>query len=149
LAAVFEEARVNSRAHRLAPIVVVAALIAACGNGQPTKDSLKDAFAQQLGTNKFVKDFARNGDEMTFTGPGADGGTAKWRVHIDLAVIEDTESQSLPYKGIIESSWYSDNRLVKSHGRDSMLPIELTANGLAQECWAYWDRQGKRWSWEE
>ena len=139
----------KSEAHRRAVIVLAAILIAACGNAQPTKDSLKDAFAAQLGTNKFVKDFARNGDDMTFVGPGADGGTAKWRVHIDLVAMEDTESKALPYKGIVESSWYSDNRIVKSHGRESMLPVELTGNGLAQECWAYWDKQGKRWSWEE
>ena len=143
------EADVKIEAHRLVVIVVAALVIAACGNGEPTKDSLKDAFAQQLGSNKFVKDFVRNGDEMTFTGPGADGGTAKWRVHIDLVSIDQTESKSLPYKGLVDSSWYSDGRIVKSHGRDSMLPIELMANGLAQECWGYWDKQGKRWSFEE
>ena len=66
-------------------LVAAAALTAACG-GQPGEQGLRDSFAQQLGANKFVKEFQRNLNEMTFVGPGPEGGTAKWRVQIDSAL---------------------------------------------------------------
>ena len=37
---------------------------------------------------------------------------------------------------------------VEITGADSNLPIELTSNGLGQECWAFWDAGAKRWGWE-
>lgn len=85
---------------------------------------------------------------MTFSGAGAEGGTAKWRVHIDSALVEETGKPELPYQGTVRSSWYSDGQLVESRGRDSNLPIELTSNGLAQVAWAFWDASTKAWSWE-
>ena len=35
-----------------------------------------------------------------------------------------------------QSSWYADGPRVEPSGRDSNLPLELTDNGLAQDCWA-------------
>jgi hypothetical protein len=129
------------------------AALAVAGCGKPGADTLGDSFAQQLASNKFIKDFQRNGDDLTFTGPGAEGGTAKWRVHIDSAIVEantdsgvDTAAQ--PYKGTVKSSWYSDAQQIRASGRDSGLPFELTANGLSQYCWAYWEQAAKKWSWE-
>ena len=78
-------------------LVAAAALTAACG-GQPGEQGLRDSFAQQLAANKFVKDFQRNLNEMTFVGPGPEGGTAKWRVQIDSAVVEPNDDPALPYK---------------------------------------------------
>src|SRR5262249_49138416 len=126
---------------------------AACGSSTPSVESVRDSFAQQLGSNKFIKDFQRNGDDLTFTGAGAEGGTAKWRVQIDSAVVESntdpkSDAKAQPFKGTVKSSWYSDNQLVRPRGRESNLPVELMSNGLSQECWAYWVQADKKWSWE-
>jgi len=129
----------------LAVVVSAAVVVAACG---PPVSDLRDSFAQQLSANKFIKDFHRSGDDLTFTGPGADGGVAKWRVHIDSVLVEQNGDPAQPYKGTVKSSWFSDDKPVLPRGRDSHLPIELIANGLGQECWALWQQAEKRWSWE-
>jgi hypothetical protein len=122
------------------------------GCGKPGAGGLRDSFAQQVGANEFIKDFQRNGDELTFSGPGPEGGIAKWRVHIDSAVVEPNEdpksSATNPYKGTVKSSWYSDGKIVEPSGGDSNLPIELLANGIAQDCYALWDQSTQKWSWE-
>jgi hypothetical protein len=128
----------------LAVVVSAAVVVAACG---PPVSDLRDSFAQQLSANKFIKDFHRSGDDLTFTGPGADGGVAKWRVHIDSTLVEPNDDPAQPYKGTVKSSWFSDDKPVLPRGRDSHLPIELIANGLGQECWALWMQAEKRWSW--
>ena len=129
-----------------AAIVVAAVAIGACG--KPGVGSLRDSFAQQLAANRFIKDFQRNGDELKFSAPGAEGGVAKWRVHLDSAAVEPTGDPAQPYKGTVKSSWYSGNQLIRPRGRDSNLPVELMANGLSQDCWAFWTPSAKRWSWE-
>jgi hypothetical protein len=142
-----------SRLHRialLAAVIAAACALSACG--KPADSALRDSFAQQLAANRFVKDFQRSGDDLRFSGPGPDGkDRADWRVHIDTAVVEpndDSRDTAHPYKGTVTSSWYADGQIVKPRGADSNLPIELTSNGLAQECWALWDTAAKRWSWE-
>jgi hypothetical protein len=140
----------NSQVLRVA-VATIALSAVACG--KPGVDSLRDSFAQQLAMNKYIKDFDRKGDDLMFAGPGAEGGSAKWRVHIDSAAVEQntderSNPQAQPYKGLVKSSWYSDGRLVRPSGRESNLPIELISNGLGQECWAFWDGNKKQWSWE-
>jgi hypothetical protein len=137
------------RVVRSAAVIVLAAMAAGCG--KPSASSLRDSFAEQTAANRFIRDFQRNADELTFSGPGAEGGQAKWRIQIDSAVVEnntDENRETHPYKGIVRSSWYSDGQLIEASGRDSRLPIELTDNGLGQDCWAYWDAATKRWTWE-
>ena len=132
---------------RIATAVSMVVLIAACG--RPGTDGLRDSFAQQLAANRFIMDFARNNDDLQFSGPGAEGGIAKWRVHIDSAVVEANDDPGKPYKGTVKSSWYSDGQLIQPSGRnDSRLPIELTDNGLAQDCFALWNETDKKWDWE-
>ena len=63
-------------------------MVITAGCGKPGVNDLRDSFAEQLAGNKYVKDFQKNGDDLLFTGPGADGTVIKWRVHIDSAVIE-------------------------------------------------------------
>ncbi len=135
--------------HRLCTLVLAAAFAAACGSGgTPNVTDLRESFAAQLGANKFVQNFTRNGSDLEFSGPGAEGGTAKWRVHIDEAAVEPNEDTAKPFKGVVKSSWYSDGQLVRTRGRDSNLPLELTSTGLAQECWALWNPATKKWEWE-
>lgn len=133
---------------RIRRSVAIAMALMAVACGKPSDQSLRDSFAQQVGAIKFIKDFQRKGDDVTFAGPGAEGGVAKWRVHIDSATVEPNSNQAQPYKGTIKSSWYSDGQLVKPSPRDSNLPIELMSNGLSQDCWAMWDPAAKEWSWE-
>jgi hypothetical protein len=133
----------------IAAVLATAALNAAC-SGAPGEQGLRDSFAQQLGANKFVKDFQRNGDNITFVGPGPEGGTAKWRVHLDSAVVEPNQDKSnpSPYKGTIKSSWFADDKKIEAGARQSNLPFELNSNGLSQDCFAFWDQAGKKWGWE-
>ena len=91
---------------------------------------------------------ARNIELTASVAPGADGGTAKWRVTIDSAEIESTDNEAQPYRGTVKSSWYSDGRPVEPLGKNSNLPVELMSNGLSQDCWAFWEKESSRWSWE-
>ena len=130
----------------LVGMALVAAMMAACG--KPDDAGLRDSFAAHMAANKFLKDVQREGDEMTFTGAGAEGGTAKWRVHIDSSAIEPNDDEAKPYKGTINSSWYSDGQIVLPSGGESNLPLELMANELSQVCWAFWNKTTKKWEWE-
>lgn len=138
--------------HRTTARFVGAALIAAAltvtGCGKPSTDSLRDSFAQQVAANRFVEDFQRNGDELLFSAPDSSGNPAKWRVHIDSSVIETSNDETGRYKGTVKSSWFANGDPVIPIGRDSNLPVELLANGISQDCWAWWEKDSKRWGWE-
>jgi hypothetical protein len=127
--------------------LAAAASLAGCSS-RPDAQDLRKSFAQQLAANRFVKDFQQNGDDLTFSGPGPEGTPAQWRVHIDSAVVEPNTGPEQPYKGVVKSSWRANGRLYQPRGRDANLPLELTSNGLAQECWAVWDAATKKWGWE-
>lgn len=119
----------------------------ACG-GAPPADGLRDSFAQQLGANKFVSEFQHSGDNMTFKAPRPDGTPSTWRVRIESATVAPQSDDHQPFKGTVTSSWFVNGTQVRISGSDSNLPIELTSNGLGQECWAFWEKDAKRWSWE-
>ena len=129
-------------------LIVISTLVIATGCGKPSESDLRDSFAQQLAANKSVKDFQRSGDEMRFTGPGADGTVTKWRVHIDSSVIDDIKDAEKPYKGTVKSSWYAGDYKVEPDRLESNLPLELISTGLAQDCWAAWNKTTKKWEWE-
>ena len=135
------------RRHLLRATLILVLLAPACGDG-PSASDLRDSFAAQLAANRFVSNVKPDGDTITFSGPAADGRVGAWRIVIDSAQVEPNADPSLPYKGTITSSWYSDGQLVQPSGRQSNLPVELTSNGLAQECWALWNRASARWEWE-
>ncbi len=132
---------------RLVLMLAFVSVIAAC-TSTPPGDGLRDSFAQQLAANKFVSGFERSGDNMTFKAPRPDGTPSIWRVHIDTATVQAQSDEKQPFKGTIAASWYVNGEQIVISGNDSNLPIELTSNGLGQECWAYWDPTAKRWSWE-
>lgn len=131
----------------LALVVALPLLLTACSSA-PAESGLRDAFAQQLAANKFLSTFERNGDTLTFKAPSPDGTPASWRVHIDSVKIEEQKSEKEPYKGTVLSSWFVNDQPVTITGADSNLPLELTSNGLGQECWALWDATSKKWGWE-
>ncbi len=131
----------------LGSLLVLLALTTAC-NSAPPPDGLRDSFAQQLSANTFISDFQRSGDNITFKGPRPDGTPSIWRVHIDTATVEAQKDEKQPFKGTVTSSWFVNGEKVDITGADSNLPIELTSNGLSQDCWAFWEAADKRWSWE-
>lgn len=129
-------------------VLVLAAVFSAACSGKPADADLRDSFAQQLAANTFVSGFQRSGDSLTFKAPRPDGTPSTWRVQIDSTAIAEESSKTQPYKGTVRSSWYVDGEKVDIKGSESNLPIELTSNGLSQECWAFWEADAKRWSWE-
>ena len=128
--------------------LIAAVLSAACGGGAPGTDGLRESFAKQLAANPAVNDVKQDGDEITFSGPAAEGGVGMWRITIDSAMVEPNNDQALPYKGTVTSSWYSGGQIVRQSGRESNLPLELTSNGLGQSCWALWNSASSQWEWE-
>jgi hypothetical protein len=133
--------------YKVASAIVLAILGTACDR-TPRSDGLRDSFAQQLSSNRFVTDFQRNGDDLVFSGPGPNGGTARWRVHIDSAEVVPTGDERAPFKGTVLSSWSADGKRIEPSGRNSNLPNELAGNGLAQDCWALWNPAENKWGWE-
>ena len=71
-----------------------------------------------MAANEWVDGFARDGDVLTFTGPGPEGGTAMWRIEIDSAVVEPyaEDPETHPYKGTVLSSWYADGQEIRPSG---------------------------------
>jgi hypothetical protein len=137
------------RAVLLSLATFVAGTVLACGKDRPSSESLRDSFLQQLAANRFIRDVQPAAAEVRFTGPGVDGKERSgWRVHVDSAVVEDTNDATKPFKGVVRSSWFADDVMIRTAPGESNLPIELTSNGLAQECWALWDPAANKWSWE-
>jgi hypothetical protein len=136
------------RNYRLRATLILVLPLSACGDGTPSASALRDSFAAQLTANRFVSNVQHDGDTITFSRLATDGRVAAWRIVIDSAEVEPNDDPSLPYKGTITSSWYADGQLVRPSGRESNLPVELTSNGLAQECWALWNSASGRWEWE-
>lgn len=131
-------------------LLLVTGAALGCANDGPER-GLRDSFFTQLAANATVKDFARSGDEATFTGPGLEGAeTARWRVRIDSAVIEPVEGEPSKKKGTVKSTWLANDQPVRQTegGQRSNLPAGLLGNGLAQDCWAAWNEQSKSWEWE-
>lgn len=125
-------------------LLLAATLLTSCGTSRERE--LKDSFLAQLAANGFVSGVERSGDVVTFTGPGVEGReTSRWRVEIRSARVEETPQGE---RGLVSAEWYADDALVRASGGDSNLPLPLTSNGLAQECWALWDAAARRWSWE-
>ena len=123
-------------------------VVAFVGCAQADDESLRNSFAERIGTSDFVSDFSRDGDEITFSGPGREGGMAEWRVVIDTSLIEPNEfDDAMPYVGRITSEWYADGEIVEYLGTMTALPTEILDRGLAQECHAYWVEAEKRWDW--
>lgn len=130
--------------------LAAALALAACGIGQPATpdaDGLRDAFASQIATVDAVSGLERDGDEMTFSGPDGSGGVIAWRVRIDSAVVQPWDDESLPYRGVVLSSWYAGGELVQPAGSISNLPSDFLDAGIAQDCWGLWDAAERRWTW--
>ena len=114
---------------------------------EPTPETLIESFAQQVSSVGMVGNFEHEGDELTFSGPDSAGGQAAWLVHVDSAVVEAHEDENMPFRGLVQSSWYADGRLIEPTGSISNLPSEFLGAGIAQDCWGLWDAATHRWTW--
>ena len=132
---------------QMTPFVLAVAL-SQCAAPQADDEGLRASFAEQIATSAFVTDFTRDGDELNFSGPDRQGGTASWRVRIDTSLVEPNEfDDDLPYQGRVTSEWYANGEIVEYLGNMTALPREFLDRGLGQECWAYWVEAEGRWDW--
>jgi len=122
--------------------------LAACSGPTP-QQQLKDSYVQQIVSSGFARDLQHQGDEVTFTGKRAEKSDAKWRVHFDAATIEnDPADGKTPRKGTVKSSWFVDGEQIRPRGDQADLPLPILDAGIAQECWAFWDKSAGKWSWK-
>ena len=131
----------------LVALLVTPLTLPGCGPPEPTADNLRESFAQLIASIEYIRDLERDGDELSFLRPDGSGMDVSYRIHIDSAIIEPNDDESMPYRGIVESSWYLDGRLVQSTGSTSDLPMWVLDAGLGQYCWAFWEEPAKRWDW--
>ena len=131
--------------YRVCPFILVVTL-AHCAAAQTDEESLRDSFSEQIATSSFVTDFARDGDELTFSGPDADGLPAEWRVLITSALVESNLfDEAIPYQGRITSEWHVNGQLVEYVGSVTALASAYLDRGVGQECWANWAEAEHRW----
>lgn len=139
-------------AHRSLPVVLLAALVAAvtvgCAQPQADDEGLRESFADRISESSFVSGFEREGDDLRFSGPDGEGGTAEWHVRIDTSLVEPNQfDDAMPFQGRITSEWTANGEVVEYLGNMTALPREFLDRGLGQECWAYWVAAEGRWDW--
>ena len=132
---------------RVLVLFVSAVALAGCRAPNPERQ-LREAFVQQIASTAIVRDLQTNGDEVTFSARYGDELDAKWRVHIDSATVEHEGDGTTPDKGTVKSSWYVNGEQIRPRGDQSDLPLAFLDAGVAQECWAFWDKGTGRWSWK-
>jgi len=127
-------------------VLGLSAVVVAC-RAAP-EQQLKDSFVQQIASSGIVRDFQQRADEVLFAAKYGERLDAKWRVHVDSASIERDADGTTPYKGVIKSSWYVNGEQIRPRGDQSDLPLAFLDKGIAQECWAFWDKRNHQWSWK-
>ena len=141
-------ARCAFRTLILAVGLVAVGALAGCARVEANEESLRDSFAERIATSDFVADFSRDGDELTFTGPDSEGGTAAWRVLIDTSLVEPRMfDEAMPFEGRVTSEWHVNGEIVEYLGTMTALPKKFLDRGLGQECWAFWMEAERRWDW--
>ena len=73
---------------RAAPLIALA-VVMACAQAEADEESLKDSFTEQIADSEFVTDFARDGDQLKFSGPDGKGGATTWEVRIESSLVEE------------------------------------------------------------
>ena len=130
---------------RLFVVLFASVFLIACGS--PSSESLQESFARQIESIPAVYNLKYDEDELTFLGPGDGKSDTEWRISIDLAVVESNDDETMPFRGIIQSSWYANGQLIKATGNLSNLPVVYLDVGVGQECWAFWEKATRQWDW--
>jgi len=128
-------------------VLGLSALAAVACRAAP-EQQLKDSFVQQIASSGIVRDLQQKGDEIVFAAKYGERLDAKWRVHVYSASIEPDPGGTTPYKGVVKSSWYVNGEQIRPRGDQSDLPLAFLDKGIAQECWAFWDKSHHEWSWK-
>jgi hypothetical protein len=115
---------------------------------QTREQQLKDSFVRQIASTGIVRDVQRSGDTVSFTARYRDQPAARWRVQIDSATVDRPPGDPAKERGLVKSSWFVDGEQIRPRGSQSDLPLPFLDNGLAQECWAFWDAGLREWSWK-
>ncbi len=138
----------SGRARVVGVVVLGVAVLAGCGGGTVfSEDGLTDSFAEQIATVELVREFERRDRELTFVREDAGGLDVGWRVDIEFTAIEPYDDAATPYRGIVRSSWYADDRLVTHTDTTSRLPAWILDTGVSQDCWAWWIEEAQQWDW--
>ena len=132
---------------RVLGVAVVAGAVALAGCAKHDPESLRTSFAQQVASIGLVRDFQRNGDDLTFSAPDAAGGAAHWRIHIESVIIERNDDTTKPYKGTVASSWYMNGAPIQAATPGAQLPKGFTEKGLSQNSSALWEEATRQWHW--
>ncbi len=136
----------STRARVVGLLAVV--VVAGCGGGTAfSEDGLTESFAQQIATIELVNEFERRDRKLTFVREDAGGLDVAWRVHIEFTAIEPYDDAATPYRGIVRSSWFADDRLVTHTDTTSRLPAWVLDTGVSQDCWAWWVEETQQWDW--
>lgn len=130
---------------RLFIMLLASVLLIACGS--PSSESLQESFVRQIESIPTVYNLKYDKDELTFFGPGDGKSDTAWHISIDLAVVESNDDETMPFRGIIQSSWYANGQLIKPTGNFSHLPVVYLDVGVGQECWAFWEEATGQWDW--
>jgi hypothetical protein len=125
--------------------VLVIGSLTACT--RPSDGNLRQSFLDQIASTAIVRDFQRSGDEVTFSAPYGAEASARWRVRIDSAVVEEQADEQRPYKGTVKSSWFVNDQPIEPRGTYSDLPSAFLDKGISQDCWAFWEASRRTWSW--
>lgn len=120
--------------------------LAGCST-EPSAGSLRDSFSRQIEQVELVQDFEQKGDTITFSRLDGAGELIEWQVHIDSAVVEKQDDESMPFKGTVKSSWRLDGQPVAIRGDVSGLPMWILETGISQDCYALWEADAERWGW--
>jgi hypothetical protein len=113
----------------------------------PDDVTLRSSFVTQLEEISAVRSVRRSDEEIFFIHTNDIGEDISWRVRIDSSSIRPGADDNAPIQGHIISSWYADGQLVETLGSMSRLPNAFLEAGLAQECWALWDKDINAWDW--
>jgi hypothetical protein len=129
-------------------VVLGLSALALFGCRAAPEQQLKDSFVQQIASSGIVRDFQQKDDEILFTAKYGERPDAKWRVHVDSTSIEPDTDGTTPHKGQVKSSWSVNGEPIRPRGDQSDLPLAFLDRGIAQECWAFWDKSQRQWSWK-
>ncbi len=133
--------------YRVNRVTVIGVLTLAACAVHPGEINLRDSFAAQIASVEGIRDFERDDDELTFSGPDGQGGTASWRVLIESTELKPGSDESGPYEGHIVSSWWRNGERIEPLGTMSGLPTVFQDSGIAQVCYALWDAELNAWGW--
>lgn len=139
--------------------LALAGAIAACGPSedpappepQPDVETLRASFIAQIESIDLVKDFAADGDEVSFARPDGSGQDVEWRVRIDSLEVEFGEGEGAQTVGHVLSGWTANGRPITvwegPTGPMTDMPRWVLDAGLATVCLALWDGEANAWGW--